>query len=146
MASKRALVFLDASVMVAAARSPSGGSALAIEVGQGRRYKAAASRLVLLEARVNIAEKFGEAELLRFYQQLASLDPEIAPAPSTGLLARCRPLVGEKDAHVLAAALQCTASYLLTLDRRHLLTSAVLEAGLSVTVATPGDFLKEIVS
>lgn len=146
MASKRALVFLDASVMVAAARSPSGGSALAIEVCQGRRFKAAVSKLVLLEARVNIAEKFGEAELLRFYQQLASLDPEIAPAPSTGLLARCRPLVGEKDAHVLAAALQCTASYLLTLDRRHLLTSAVLEAGLSVTVATPGDFLKEIVS
>jgi len=146
VASKRALVFLDASVMVAAARSPSGGSALAIEVCQGRRFKAAVSKLVLLEARVNIAEKFGEAELLRFYQQLASLDPEIAPAPSTGLLARCRPLVGEKDAHVLAAALQCTASYLLTLDRRHLLTSAVLEAGLSVTVATPGDFLKEIVS
>ena len=51
-----------------------------------------------------------------------------------------------KDAQVLAAALEYKAAYLLTLDRRHLLTDIVLEAGLPVTRMTPGEFLNEIVS
>ena len=60
----RGLVFLDASVidasvLVAASRSPSGGSAVAMEVYRGRRFRAALTARVLLEARVDIAEKFG---------------------------------------------------------------------------------------
>ena len=65
---RRTLVFFDASVLVAAAHSPAGGSALALEVCRGTRYRAAISVRVLLEARVNISEKFGEADLLRFYR------------------------------------------------------------------------------
>lgn len=141
---ERHLVFLDASVLVAAARSPSGGSALSLEVCGSRRFKAALTTRVLLEARVNIAEKFGDAELLRFYQQLAALNPELAQPPSGERVRECVPLTSEKDAHVLAAALECGADYLLTLDRRHLITSAVQAAGLSLRVMTPGDFLKEL--
>ncbi len=115
-----------------------------MEVCRGRRFRAALSARVLLEARVNIAVKFGEAELVRFYQQLAGLDPDMAPPPPPERLARCASLVGEKDAHVLAAALECGAAYLLTLDRRHLITPAVQSAGLPVSVVTPGDFLREV--
>lgn len=142
--SGRSLVFLDASVLVAASRSPLGGSALALEVCRGRRFRAALSPGVLLEARVNIAEKFGSPELLRFYQQLAGLGPEMVPPPSAERLIQCVPLVGEKDAHVLAAALECGAGYLLTLDRHHLATPAVQSAGLPVKVVTPGDFLAQL--
>ncbi|MEX2430306.1 MAG: PIN domain-containing protein [Dehalococcoidia bacterium] len=138
-------MFLDASVLVAAARSPSGGSAAVIEVCQGRRYKAVLTHLVLTEARVNIGEKFGEPELVRFYQQLANLEPEIAPPPPEFRIDECVPLTTDKDAHVLAAALECAADYLLTLDRRHLLNPVVLAAGLPVRVITPGDFLQGIV-
>lgn len=145
MAQKRTLVFLDASVMVAASHSPSGGSSLVIEVCQGRKFRAALSSRVLLEARVNIADKFGEIELLKFYQQLAGLEPEIVPPPSSELMAQCATLTGEKDAHVLGAALECGAVYLLTLDRRHLITPAVLAAKLPLWVMTPGMFLNQIV-
>ena len=144
MASGQALVFLDASVLVAAARSPSGGSAVAIEVCQGRPFRAAVTTQVLIEARVNIGEKFGEAELVRFYQQLAALDPEMIPPPSAERVDECVPLTTAKDAHVLAAALECAARYLLTLDRRHLLTPAVLAADLPLQVMTPGDFLQDV--
>ena len=137
-------MFLDASVMVAASRSPWGGSALAMEVCRGRRFRAAISVRVLLEARVNIAEKFQEEELVRFYQQMAALDPEMVPPPSSETLVSCARLVGDKDAHVLAAALECDAGRLLTLDRRHLITPAVLSAGLPLKVMTPGEFLKEL--
>ena len=135
-------MFLDASVLVAASRSPSGGSALAMEVCRGRRFRAALTARVLLEARVNIAEKFGEAELLMFYHLLAGMDPEMVPAPAPERLSQSASLVGEKDAHVLAAALECGAAYLLTLDRRHLITAAVQSAGLPAIVMTPGNFLQ----
>jgi predicted nucleic acid-binding protein len=131
-------------VLVAASRSPSGGSAIAIEVCQGKRFRAAVTNLVLLEARTNIGKKFGEEELVRFYRQLAAMQPEIAPPPSPDRIKECVPLTTDKDAHVLAAALECSAGYLLTLDRRHLLTPAVQAAGLPLEVVTPGDFLKEI--
>lgn len=115
-----------------------------MEVCRGRRFRAAFTARVLLEARVNIAEKFGETELLRFYQQLAGLEAEMVPPPSSEGLAPCVPLVGEKDAHVLAAALECGAGYLLTLDRRHLMTPVVQSAGLPLEVITPGDFVNQI--
>jgi predicted nucleic acid-binding protein len=142
----RTLVFLDASALVAASHSPSGGSAVAIEVCQGIRFRAAVTNLVLLEARNNIAKKFGAEELVRFYRQLAAMQPEIAPAPPVDRLKECAPLTSEKDAHVLAAALECRAGYLLTLDWRHLLTPAVQAAGLPMEVMTPGDFLRLIVA
>lgn len=146
MASRRTLVFLDACVLVAASRSPAGGSAVALDVCRGRRFRAAITARVLLEARVNIARKFTEAELVRFYQQLAGLDPEMVPGPPPERVAECLLLTGEKDAHVLAAALDCGASYLLTLDRRHVVTTEVQSAGLPVKLVAPGGFLKEVAS
>ena len=116
-----------------------------MEVCRGQRFRAALTARILLEARVNIAEKFGEPELLRFYQQVAALDSEMVPPPSKERLGECVPLTTEKDAHVLAAALECKASYLLTLDRHHLLTPSVQSAGLPLKAMTPGDFLRDIV-
>ena len=117
-----------------------------LDVCRGTRFRAAISVKVLLEARVNIARKFGEQELLRFYEQIAAMDPKMVPPPSQQGVSECEPLVTDKDAHVLAAALECRADYLLTLDRRHLLTPAVLSSGLPLSVMTPGDFLKELVA
>lgn len=135
-------MFLDACVLIAAAHSPSGGSAFVIEICQGLHFKAAVTVKVLLEARINIAEKFGEPELVRFYQLLADLDPEMVQPPITEKLNQCESLVTPKDRHVLAAVLQCSADYLITLDRRHFITPVLQAAGLSVKIMTPGDFLK----
>ena len=99
-----------------------------------------------MEARRNILGKFGEQELLGFYRKIALLDPEMAPPPSVQRIADCIPLTTAKDAHVLAGALECSADYLLTLDRRHLLTPSILAANLPVRVLTPGDFLNEVAS
>ena len=117
-----------------------------MDVCSGQRFGGAVTALVMHEARLNIAEKFGEAELVRFYQQIAALDPEMVPPPPSERIAECVPLTTAKDAHVLAAALECKAEYLLTLDRRHLLTGIVLEAGLPVRLLTPGEFLNQVAS
>lgn len=146
MADRQPLVFFDASVLVAASRSPSGGSALAIEVCSGRRFRGVVTARVLMEARTNIAAKFGDTELLRFYRQLAGLEPEIAQPPSADRVAECTPITTSKDAHVLAAALDCRADILLTLDRRHLLNTKVEAASFATRVMMPGDFLREVAS
>ena len=146
MVRQPVLVCLDASVLVAAAHSPACGSALILEVCRGHRFKATVSIRIIQEARLNISEKFPEEDLVRFYQQLARLEPEIVPPAAAERLAQCATIVKEKDAHVLAAALECGAGYLLTLDKKHLLTSSVQSSGLPLRVMTPGDFLKEITS
>jgi predicted nucleic acid-binding protein len=146
LADRKILVFLDACVLIAAAHSQTGGSALVIEVCRGFSFKATVSVKVLLEARINIAEKFAEPELVRFYQLLADLDPEMVPSLLPENLDRCESLVTLKDVHVLAAALQSGAAYLITLDKRHFMTPVLQAAGLSVKIMTPGDFLKAIVN
>jgi predicted nucleic acid-binding protein len=144
--SGRALVFFDASVLVAAAHSPTGGSAAAIEVCRAPRFRAVVTLQVLAEARVNIAEKFDEGDLVRFYQQVARLDPEVGPPPAAKALEDCMDLTTQKDAHVLAAALESRAAFLLTLDRRHFLTDRVLAAGSPLEILTPGEFLQRLIS
>jgi len=144
VAEARSLLFLDASVLVAAAHSPTGGSALVLEICAGGHFRGALTLKVLLEARHNIQDKFGEAELLRFYRQLALMEPLMVPPPSAGSLKLCAGVIAEKDAHVLAAALGSHAGYLLTLDRRHFLTPAVQAFAAPMRIATPGDFLQAL--
>lgn len=54
-------------------------------------------------------------------------------------------LIDPNDIHVLAAAVEGGCEFLLTLDRRHILNAAerVKEAGLSICILTPGDFIRQ---
>ncbi len=97
-----------------------------------------------MEAERNIHRKLGAEALLRFYQGLAELDPTLEALPPPEELAACEAIVGEKDAHVLAAALKSGAAFLLTLDRRHFMTEKVRNAYLDLDVMTPGDFLRKL--
>ena len=69
-----------------------------MEMCSGREFRAALTTMVLLQARRSIAEKFGDQELLRFYQRIAALDPEMVPLPSTERVEECVPLTTEKVA------------------------------------------------
>ncbi|MDH7485035.1 MAG: PIN domain-containing protein [Anaerolineae bacterium] len=138
-------LFIDASVLIAAAGSPEGSSSFVLELCKRGRFRAVCTKLVLLEAERNIHRKLGAEALLRFYQGLARLDPTIEAPPTSEEMAACEPIVGKKDAHVLAAALRSEADVLLTLDRRHFMTEKVRDAGLGLKIATPGDFLRELI-
>ncbi|MBM3933779.1 MAG: PIN domain-containing protein [SAR202 cluster bacterium] len=141
-ASPRVPVFLDASVIVAASRSVYGGSARVLRVCASNRFRGLVSEAVLLEARMSIVRKFDDPDLVRYYKQIALLEPEIVARPDPELLKACAAITSPKDARVLAAAIAGKAAYLLTLDRRHLLSPKVAAAGLSVKIMTPGDFLQ----
>lgn len=137
-------VFLDASVWVAAAGSPTGGSALVLEVCQGHRFAAVCSQRVLLEAQVNIRSKQPAEALVRFYQSLAAVSPVLSSPPAVDEEARYTAWVAPTDAHVIAAAVQSEAHFLLSLDRKHLVNDQVRQAGLPFQVLTPGEFIQQI--
>lgn len=137
-------LFIDTCVFIAASGSPQGGSSFVLELCKRGRFRAVCTRLVLLEAERNIHRKLGAEALLRFYQGLAELDPTLEALPTPEELVACEAIVGEKDAHVLAAALKSGAAFLLTLDRRHFMTEKVRDAHLDLDVMTPGNFLRKL--
>jgi len=141
MADSTIPLFIDASVFVAAAGSPSGGSSLVLEICRGRRFHAISTRQVLLEAQVNIRSKMPPAALVRFYQLLGDVGPGMVAPVSLLEEARYKELVGDKDAHVIAAAVKGQAVFLLSLDRKHLVNDRVRAANLPLSTLTPGDFL-----
>ena len=86
----------------------------------------------------------GNDSLLRFYEALGLLDLEIVPDPTSREIEAQTRIIHAKDTHVLAAASRAGVGFLLTLHRKHFMTRAVLEAGLSFAILTPGDFLRRL--
>jgi predicted nucleic acid-binding protein len=144
--SGRISVFVDASVWIAAAASPTGGSSLVLEVCTGKSFAVICSQRVLLEAQQNIRDKMTTREMVRFYQLLAAASPfQVAPVTAE-TEAQYAEITGPKDAHVVAAAVRGGAAFLVTLDRRHLANDRVRAAGLPLEALTPGEFIRLILA
>lgn len=141
---ERDRLFLDASIFVAAAGSPEGGSAAVLALCQRGIAIAVTTRLVLEEAEVNIREKMGREALLRFYDLLGRAPLEIADPPSREEVDRFSEVIAGKDAHILASALGSKSNFVLTLDRKHFLTPRVRKAVHPLAVMMPGEYLRQV--
>jgi len=135
-------LFLDASVLIAAAGSPDGGSALLLEICRAKSITVLVTRLVLREAERNVQLKLGEPALLRFYKVIADLDPEVVPIPIDEDLAAASQVIAAKDAHVLAGAQNSGATHLVTLDRKHFLGEDQRKRILPIVACTPSELLR----
>ncbi len=136
-------VFLDASCWVAAAGSPTGGSALTLKLARHGYLHIVATKKILLEAERNINGKLGKDALLRFYQELGTTEMELIETPTPEEETRWRHLVAEKDCHVLAGAYKAHVDVLVSLDRRHILAQTVRE-GFPIPVKDTNGFLQEL--
>ncbi|MBA7592184.1 hypothetical protein ES708_34362 [subsurface metagenome] len=141
MAGKKK-VFLDASIFVAAAGSASGGSSLILEVCRGLRFSAVTTRRILLEAQRNIRKKLPSEATLRFYKEIAKLNPDIIGPPTEEKLSQYNDIIALKDRHVLSGALESKAAFLITLDRKHFQTETIRQANLLVNIMSPKEFLE----
>jgi predicted nucleic acid-binding protein len=132
-------VFLDASVLLAAAGSPDGGSSACLALLASGEYQPLVSAEVLREALGNLRLKFDRAAILRFYTQLAALQPTLVRP----VAAQLPPSIAAKDHHVIQACLASGASICLTLDRRHLLQEEIRRwaIGRDFRLLSPGEFL-----
>ena len=136
------ILFFDASCLVAAAGSPTGGSGFLLSVCSREFLKAAVSQPVLLEAQRNVLDNLGGDSVGRFYRLVATTPMTVVALPSPTTQRSYEQVVGEKDAHVLAAAVVAAAPFLITLDQR--LEKRVNEAKVGVTALSPGGFIKTI--
>jgi predicted nucleic acid-binding protein len=139
---RNTLVFFDASCLIAAAGSPSGGSGFLLSLCARGFLKAAVSQPVLLEAGGNIQAKLGNEAVQRHHNFLAIVSFSLAALPDKKELRRFGKLINKKDVHVVAAALEIRAPYLLALDKG--LVLEVNKANLGIYALSPGDFIKTI--
>jgi len=95
---------------------------------------------VLLEAQKNIQSKLGDKAIKRLHKLLAIVPFSLAPVPNKEEFARLDKLVNKKDVHVVAAALEIRAPFLLTLDKFFVLE--VNKAALRIQAISPGEFIK----
>jgi hypothetical protein len=95
---------------------------------------------VLIEAGRNL-ERFAEA-YERFRHDLITVPWDVVARPGEVDIRTSERLIHPKDVHVLAAALSGKCHFLLTLDRRDFFTDVLREAGLSLVIATPGEFIQ----
>ena len=133
------LVFFDASCLIAAAGSPTGGTGFLLSLCARGLLRAAVSQPVLLEAETNILAKFPPAALATQRRQPLATPMIVAPVPSAAARGQYQRLINPKDDHVVAAAIAIRAPFLLTLDQA--LEEEVNRAGLPLRAQAPARYI-----
>ena len=112
--------FVDSSALMAATLSSTGAAYDLLEAGQQGRIALVASPYVLREVERNLYRKAprGLDALRERRDQLELIDPP--PSLIDDIVRNVEP----KDAPIVAAAVAAQADYLVTYDRRHLLSQA----------------------
>jgi predicted nucleic acid-binding protein len=134
------IIFLDSSVLYAAAFSATGPARRLILKGLEESVALALSDLVLEETKRNLTKNAPVA--LPYFTILADLFSPIITNPTKAEVIRAAQLVHLKDAPIVAAAAKAKAEYLATHDVKHLLNQAkAIEAAYGITVIAPAELL-----
>ena len=137
----RVRVFLDASALVSAVWSETGGARHIMKLGEDGLVIVLVSRQVLRETD-NAFRRKKPAVLPLLSLLLERSNAETVPDPSADLIAQSQQLTGyAPDAEVLAAGWNSGIDYFVTLDREHFLDNARLRSSVPFKLGTPGDFI-----
>lgn len=136
-------VYFDASVIIAALLSPTGGSSLLLKYAKDRIIIGIASQTVIDEV-VNKKEKLRKTK--------EAIENFIA---GSGLVIRkhitetdiepYEQFTDKEDAHLIAGANITQCAILVTLDRKHLLRQDIREKCVPLKIETPKDLLLRII-
>ena len=134
-------VFLDASMLVAAALSRKGGSFRLINEARIRGFSLFTSDYAYREAEIALEDKYGD-NLADFYELIHLVF--VIKGPDRRNLKKFQGIISDKDAAILADTLDLGADVLITLDRRHFLHNLLLkEKYPSLEIVTSGDFIQK---
>ncbi len=133
-------VFIDSSVLLAAAISVQGGGRELLRRGFRGEFDLYISSEVLEETERNLSLKAPQG-LDAFYLLGELLLAKVVNPPRSLVLAAAKVVIA-KDAPIVAAAVEAGANYLATYDRKHLLRSREkVKSRFGVTIALPGEVL-----
>lgn len=139
-------VYFDASIIIAAIISPTGGSALAFKLIKSGLIKGITSQTVVQEVlEEDKPEKIKKSrqEVEEFIAQSGLI---VRKMVTVNEIAPYRDLVDIKDAHIIAGANLTKCEYLVTLDKKHLLHPDIKEKFLPLLIVSPKELLEEIVT
>jgi uncharacterized protein len=133
-------VFLDSSVLYAAAFSATGPARRLILKGFQGSVTLCISDLVIEETERNLTKNAPEA--LPAFTIIADLLSRQTTRPTKAEVLKAAQIVHLKDAPIVAAAAKAKADFLATHDVKHLLTHAkAIENAYGITVLSPADLL-----
>jgi uncharacterized protein len=136
-------VFLDSSVLYAAAFSASGPARRLILKGVEESIALSLSDLVLEETKRNLTKNAPSA--FPYFTILADLFSPFIATPTKAEVLKAAQIVHLKDAPIVAAAAKAKAGYLATHDVKHLLNHAqAIEAAYGITVLAPAELLSTL--
>jgi putative PIN family toxin of toxin-antitoxin system len=125
------LVLFNASVIIAGIYNPSGGSGKILNWVKKKKIIGIISEIILDEVNKHIKNSGTEKTLL------------ITSAPAEKAVKRYRSVViDDGDAHVLASAKEGSADYLVSLDKKHLLS--LKEKIKEFKIVSPRELIKEL--
>jgi predicted nucleic acid-binding protein len=129
-------IFIDASVLFAAARSDTGFAHDLILAGARGELTLVLSAFVIEETRRNLAAKVPRA--LAFFETFLAFELlQVVNLPAF-LVQEVAANIALKDSPIVAGAIHAEAKHLATYDRKHLLAqSELIQAKFGITVGTP---------
>jgi len=136
------VVFLDASCLVAAVLSPTGGSFRLLQESSKRKIHLATNRYTFEEVHEVLGRKYPQ-HLSRLEQILAWSRIKIQQDPSAKQVAQYLPIIDPEDAPILAGAVRAKAQFLVTLDRNDFMVASISHANLPLVITTPRDFFQQ---
>lgn len=136
-------IFFDASVIIAAILSPTGGSARLIEFSKNKTIIAITSQTVIDEV-VDHSEKIHKApdEIASYIQASGML---VRERVTQAEIEKVSETIDPTDAHLVVGARGSACRYLVTLDKKHLLRSDVRKNVLPLRIVNPKELLKLLV-
>lgn len=134
-------IFLDASVIIAAMLSQSGGSAKIIKLGHLGSWAQIVSQTVIDEVKDH-SEKIGKSseEIDQFIKNNNIL---VRKRVTTSEIKYLEGLVEYTDAHLIAGANLTKCEYLITLDKKHLLKEDIKNKFKPLKIVNPEEFLQK---
>lgn len=135
-------LFLDASVLFAAALSPTGASREILRLASQGRVRVVLSTVVIEEVRRNLGRKAPEA--LPLFEAFLQRFPHEVIDPPKSLVVAATAYVAAKDAPIVAAAQHARVDMLVSLDRKHLVGVPGIEESAGVRIVLPSEALQEI--
>lgn len=139
---ERKSVLFNASVVLSGLRKPSGGSGKLLFWAKNKQIKGVISEVILDEI-LRHAEETG-LTAKQVENRTLSVFPITVTAPAEKTVSKFRKVVADyDDAHVLASAQEIKADFLVSLDKKHIL-SLKGKRNFPFKILTPGELIEEI--
>lgn len=136
-------VFTDSSALFAAVLSPSGAARELIRLAVIEEIQLIISQDVIMETQRNLGRKAPEIQPL-LAKLLEVVDFEIVPDPSKEDVWAAEKYVVQKDAFIIAAAINAKEDFVATFDRKHLIDPPEVGIKSGLSIDTAGHVLSQI--